>query len=117
MGADVLHPLRSYAERGHAVSDFFVLSGAVLVGVFATLVAVVQDLREELKTARRANEYLSRRLTAELHARRERVLAAPDREVLAYRAEVDLELREFLDLEPDPNPTLWEKRGNARSYR
>jgi hypothetical protein len=98
-------------------TDFFILSGAVLVGVFATLVSVVQHLVKQLETLRMANQYLAGRLTAELHARRERVLAAPDREVLAYRAEVDRELREFLDLEPDPNPTLWEKRGNARSYR
>ena len=98
------------------MSDFFILSGAVLVGVFATLVSVVQHLVKQLETLRMANQYLAGRLTAELHARRERGLAAPDREVLAYRAEVDQELRE-LDLEPDPDPTLWERRGNARSYR
>ena len=94
------------------MSDFFILSGAVLVGVFATLVSVVQHLVKQLETLRMANQYLAGRLTAaELHARRECV---PDHEA---RAEIDRELREFLDLEPDPNPTLWEKRGNARSYR
>ncbi len=99
------------------MSDFFILSGTMMVFAFMWLAVTVQDLRERLKTAYTANEYLSRRLTGELYARRERVLSAPDAEVLTYRKEVDRELREYLDGEVDPDPTVWERRGNARSYR
>lgn len=98
------------------MSDFFVLSGVILAAVFAALVDMVQHLREDLKIARRANEYLARRLTSDLYARRERVLTASDEEVLACRKEIDRELREYLYDEP-PDPNVWAGRGNPRSYR
>ena len=96
------------------VNDFFILSGAVLVGVFATLVSTVQHLVKQLETLRTTNDYLSRRLAAEC---RVRSVPESDDDVRAARAAVDRELQEFLDITPDQDPTTWEMRGNPRSYR
>lgn len=96
------------------MSDFFILSGFMLVGVFTALFATVQSLREQLKTARIVNNYLARRLSSELHAREERILRAPD---VAYRKQVAEDLRNHLRGEQDPEPDAWAKRGDPRSYR
>jgi hypothetical protein len=98
------------------VNDFFILSGAVLVGVFATLVSTVQHLVKQLETLRAANDYLSRRLAVECLVRSVPVPESDD-DIRAARAAVDRELQEFLDIAPDQDPMAWETRGNPRSYR
>jgi hypothetical protein len=105
------------AARGDAVSDFFILSGAVLVGVFASLVSTIQRLMEQLRTARMANDYLARRLAGEAYANRTRIPPESDDDVRVLRAQIDRELREYLFGEHDADPHAWEMRGNPRSYR
>jgi hypothetical protein len=101
------------------VNDFFILSGAVLVGVFATLVSTVQHLVKQLEALRAANEYLSKRLAGEIREGQRRFSPPEESDKVCrqVRAEVDRELQEFLDIAPDQDPMAWEMRGNPRSYR
>jgi hypothetical protein len=102
---------------GSSMSDFFILSGVVLVHVFMVLAMMVQYYRKQLKTARMANDYLARRLAGEAYANRTRIRPESDDDVRALRAQIDRELREYLHGEHDIDPHAWEMRGNPRSYR